>query len=193
MTGPDPAEYGWWLASRAAGIVALLCIALSVGIGLAMAGRVSRHRLFALHQHTALIGLVAIAVHGITLLGDRFLAPSIGDIALPFTSTFEPVWTGLGVTGGWLAAILGLSFYVRRWIGPRLWRQLHRWTLAVYVLAVVHTLGAGTDGSSFWLLVLVIATVAPVGVLAAVRLLPTDDPPSGGRPRRRIPLPSEQF
>ena len=55
MTGPDPAEYGWWLASRAAGIVALLCIALSVGIGLAMAGRVSRRpalarTLLGLHQ-----------------------------------------------------------------------------------------------------------------------------------------------
>ena len=39
-----PLEYGWWLASRAAGIVALLCITLSVAVGLAMAGRVSRDR-----------------------------------------------------------------------------------------------------------------------------------------------------
>ena len=45
--------------------------------------------------------------------------------------------------GGWLAALLGLTFYVRRWIGPKLWRQMHRWTLAVYVLAVIHTLGSG--------------------------------------------------
>ena len=38
MTGPDPMEYSWWLASRAAGVLALLCIAVSVGVGLAMAG-----------------------------------------------------------------------------------------------------------------------------------------------------------
>jgi hypothetical protein len=67
MNGPDPVEFGWWLASRAAGIVALLCIAISVGIGLAMAGRASRRAelartLLGLHQQTALIGLVAIAV-----------------------------------------------------------------------------------------------------------------------------------
>ena len=43
MTGPDPAEHAWWLASRAAGIVALVCITLSVAVGLAMAGRVSRN------------------------------------------------------------------------------------------------------------------------------------------------------
>jgi methionine sulfoxide reductase heme-binding subunit len=153
MNGPDPAEFGWWLASRAAGIVALLCIAISVGIGLAMAGRVSRRpelarTLLALHQQTALIGLVAIAVRGITLLGDRFMSPSIGDIALPFTSAYEPLWTGLGVTGGWLAAILGLSYWIRQRIGPRLWRKLHRATILVYVLSVAHTLGAGTERRS---------------------------------------------
>src|SRR5215217_5705759 len=120
----DPLEFGWWLGSRAAGILALLCIAASVGLGLAMAGRVARRPgLHALHQHTALIGLVAIAVHGITLLGDRHLAPSLGDLALPFTSTYEPVWTGLGVAGGWLSAILGLSYWVRNLIGPALWRR----------------------------------------------------------------------
>ena len=58
----------------------------------------------AVHQHTALAGLVAIAVHGLTLLGDAHLSPSLGDIAIPFTSEHEPLWTGLGVTGGWLAA-----------------------------------------------------------------------------------------
>jgi ferredoxin-NADP reductase len=178
VTGPDPVEYGWWLASRAAGIVALLCIALSVGIGLAMAGRVSRHgrTLLALHQQTALVGLVAIAVHGITLLGDRFLSPSIGDIALPFTSTFEPVWTGLGVTAGWLGAILGLSYWVRDRVGAGLWRRLHRATILVYVLSVAHAVGAGTDASEPWMQLLLVATGAPILFLFVMRVL---TPPAG--------------
>jgi ferredoxin-NADP reductase len=176
MTGPDPGEFGWWLASRAAGVVALLCITVSVGVGLAMAGRVSRHpalarTLLSVHQQTALVGLVAIAVHGITLLGDRFLSPSIGDIALPFTSAHEPLWTGLGVTGGWLAAILGLSYWVRHRIGARLWRKLHRATLLVYVLAVAHTLGAGTDAGEPWMRVLLLATGAPIFFLFLMRML----------------------
>jgi hypothetical protein len=37
-----------------------------------------------------------------------------------------------------------------------------------------------------------IATVAPLAVMAAIRLLPSDEP-AGRRPRRRIPLPSEQL
>ena len=42
MTGRDPMEHGWWLASRASGIVALALITLSVTLGLWMAGRVMR-------------------------------------------------------------------------------------------------------------------------------------------------------
>jgi sulfoxide reductase heme-binding subunit YedZ len=194
----DPGQHLFWIASRALGVVALILVSVSVGLGLVIATRSAKGpgvlaRVKQLHEATALVALLAIGGHGLALLGDSYLRPGLSGIAIPFLMAHRPVWTGLGIIAGWLAAILGLSFYVRRWIGPRLWRQLHRWTLAVYVLAVVHTLGAGTDGSSFWLLVLVIATVAPVAVLAAVRLLPTDDPPSGGRPRRRIPLPSEQF
>ncbi len=174
MTGPDPAEFGWWLASRAAGVVALLCVAISVGVGLAMAGRLKpawARTLLSMHQQTALVGLVAIAVHAITLLGDRYLKPSIGDIAIPFTSAHEPLWTGLGVAGGWLAAILGLSYWVRNRIGPGLWRRLHRATVLVYVMSVAHVLGAGTDASQPWMVALLLSTAAPILFLFLMRIL----------------------
>jgi methionine sulfoxide reductase heme-binding subunit len=191
----DPGQHIFWIASRALGVVALILVAVSVGLGLAMATRSAKGpgvmaRVRQLHEATALVALLAIAGHGLTLLGDTYLRPGLSGIAIPFVMAHRPAWTGLGIVGGPLAAILGLSFYIRRWFGPRLWRQLHRWTLAVYVLAVIHTLGAGTDARSFWLLVIVIATAAPIAVMAAVRLFPSDEP-ARGRPRRRIPLPSE--
>jgi sulfoxide reductase heme-binding subunit YedZ len=144
------------------------------------------------HEATALTALIFIAAHGLALLGDSYLRPGLSGIAIPFAMSHARLWTGLGVVGGWTAAILGLTFYARRWIGPKLWRQMHRWTLAVYALAVVHTLGAGTDARSLWLVLILIATVAPLAVMTAVRLLPADTP-TGRPPRRRIPLPSEQF
>jgi sulfoxide reductase heme-binding subunit YedZ len=165
-------------------------------MGLAMAMRSAKGpgamaKLKQAHEATALTALIFIAAHGLALLGDSYLRPGLAGIAIPFVMSHAQFWTGLGVIGGWAAALLGLTFYVRRWIGPKLWRQMHRWTLAVYALAVVHTLGAGTDAHSFWLLVIVIATVAPLAVMAAIRLLPSDEPEQRGRPRRRIPLPSE--
>jgi sulfoxide reductase heme-binding subunit YedZ len=193
----DPGQHLFWIASRASGVVALVLAAVSVGMGLAMAMRSAKGpgamvRLKQAHEATALAALILIGVHGLTLLGDSYLRPGLAGIAIPFDMSHAAFWTGLGIIAGWLAALLGLSFYVRRRIGPALWRRLHRWTLAVYVLAVIHTLGAGTDSGSFWLLVIVSATAAPIAVMATVRFLPSDDPPQGRR-RRRIPLPSEQF
>jgi sulfoxide reductase heme-binding subunit YedZ len=177
MTGRDPMDYAWWLASRASGLVALGLVALSVGIGLSMAGKAFRkpglqRTLMAVHEHAALAGLVAIAVHGITLLGDSWLHPGPVGIAVPFAMDHEPLWTGLGIVAGYLAAALGLSFYFRRRIGVRRWRALHRATLLVYVLGVAHTLGAGTDAPTPWLQAMLVLTGAPILFLTVVRLLP---------------------
>jgi sulfoxide reductase heme-binding subunit YedZ len=193
----DPGQHLFWIISRASGVVALVLVAVSVGMGLAMAMRAAKGpgamaKLRQAHEATALAGLIVITVHGLSLLGDSYLRPGLAGIAVPFVLHHRTLWTGLGVTGGWLAALLGLTFYVRRWIGPKLWRQMHRWTLAVYVLAVIHTLGAGTDARSLWLLVIVIATAAPIALMATARVLPSDDSQAGRR-RRKIPLPSEQF
>ena len=180
MTGPAPAEYGWWLASRAAGLAALLCITVGVGVGLALGGSVASESpglprvLMAIHEHAALAGLIAIAVHGITLFGDAYLKPNLADIAVPFASEVKPFWVGLGTTGGWLAALLGLTFYARKRIGTKLWRKAHRATIVVYVLSVAHTLGAGTDAREPWLLAFVLATGAPILFLFTMRVLPRD-------------------
>lgn len=145
--------HGWWLASRASGLVALVLVTISVGLGLAMAGRLMRRpglsrKLLAIHEQTALAGLVAIAVHGITLLGDPWLHPGVGGVAVPFAMSFRPLATGLGIVGGYLAALLGLSYYLRRRIGARFWRKAHRATVLVYLLGLVHAFTAGTDAST---------------------------------------------
>ena len=104
-----------------------------------------------LHEHVALVGLCAIAVHGLALLGDPWLRPGLGGLTIPFTMSYRPLFTGLGILAGYLAALLGLSFYARRRIGVKLWRRLHRATVLVWVLGVVHTLGAGSDAATQWL------------------------------------------
>lgn len=176
IAAADPTKYGWWIASRASAIVALLLIALSVILGLMMATKVlNRPRLnqllMGLHQHIALAGMIAIAVHGLTLLGDAWLHPSLTNLVLPFSMDYQPFWTGLGVLGGELAVILGLSFYIRGSIGQKLWRKMHRFIIAVYVLGVAHALGSGTDASTTWFRVVLLASVAPVLFLALLRVL----------------------
>ena len=180
MTGyADPAQHAFWLASRAVGVVAMVLVAASVGLGLALSGRLARQpgapgRIRVLHEAIALTSLIAIATHGLLLLGDSYLHPGIAGIALPFAMPNQPAWTGIGIIGGWLAAILGLSFYVRRWIGTRTWRTMHRFTLLVYALGIAHTLGSGTDAGSAWLLAILGATALPIVFAATYRFLPAE-------------------
>jgi methionine sulfoxide reductase heme-binding subunit len=179
---PDPLDYAWWLSSRAAGVVAFAMISASVLLGLAMANRLIRGRSVAkLHEHLALAGLAAIAVHGITLLGDGWLDPGATGLLVPFAMDHAPFFTGLGIIAGYLAALLGLSFYVRRRIGAKRWRALHRYTVVVYLLGVVHTVGAGTDVSAPWMRAVLFATGAPILFLFLLRVLPEEARPAPTR------------
>jgi sulfoxide reductase heme-binding subunit YedZ len=166
--------HGFWLLSRAAGIVALLAMTAAVICGLLLANRLAGRKVrlvAALHQHLSLAALVAMVVHGEALLGDPWLKPGLTGLMLPFSMAYRPLWTGLGIIAGWVAVVLGLSYYVRRHFGPRRWRQLHRFIAVAWVLAVVHTLGAGTDGAAAALRIPVLTSAGVVAALLSVRLL----------------------
>jgi methionine sulfoxide reductase heme-binding subunit len=185
--GTDPGQHLWWLASRSVGVVAMVLVSLSVGLGLALSGRLLRGpgvpaRVKTLHEALSISGLIAIVLHGLLLLGDSYLRPGLAGIALPFALASQPVWTALGIIGGWLAAIITMSFYVRRIIGVAVWRWLHRWTLVVYLLGVVHTLGSGTDARSTWLLATLAVTAVPIVFAGVHRALPAPR----REPRRRL-------
>lgn len=178
-------SHGWWLASRASGLLALVLVTISVGIGLMMAGKVMRRpglsrKLLAIHEQTALAGLIAIAIHGITLLGDPWLNPGVAGVTVPFVMSFHTVFTGLGIIGGYLAIALGLSFYARKRIGAKLWRKAHRATVVVWALGLVHALGAGSDASAPWFRWWVLVTTPPIAGLFVYRVL-------SGRAKKRVP------
>jgi predicted ferric reductase len=142
------ATHGWWIVSRSSGIVAFVLVTISVFLGLTMAGKPVRRPGFncalkALHEQTALAALIAIGVHGLAILADPWLKPGVAGVTVPFAIGLHRFSIGLGILAAYLAVLLGLSFYFRRQIGPRRWRQAHRATLAVYVLGLVHALGAG--------------------------------------------------
>lgn len=189
--GTEPINYVWWLVSRASGIVALVLVSASVLMGLAMATRVIRRprlrrAVSRLHEHVALTALFAIGAHGLSLLGDTWLRPGWRGIAVPFALGYRPQFTGLGIIAGYLAALLGPSFYLRRRIGARRWRRLHTSILLAWVLAAVHTLGSGSDAHQPWLQALVVAPSIPIVYLLVLRLLKDDARAIG----RSVPQPT---
>jgi sulfoxide reductase heme-binding subunit YedZ len=171
----DPIGHAWWLASRSAGVVAYLLLSASVILGLAMATRVAptrfRPALRTTHERVALLALASIGAHGLFLLPDSFIHMGLSGLLVPFAGPYRPFWTGLGVLGGYMAAALSLTYYVRKRVGPRRWRKAHRLIPIAWAMSVVHVLGSGSDVGSTWLALPIAITVASVLGLLGYRVL----------------------
>lgn len=162
----------FWIASRAAGIAALVFSSAAVGLGLAMAMRLIKGRgpdLRIAHEALSLGTMIALVVHVGSLLGDRFLHPSVLDLTVPFVSDYKQPWMSIGIVAGWAIVLLGLSYYARAQIGPALWRRLHRLTSVAWFAAVAHSLGEGTDAGLIWFAVSLGVVGAPVLTLMFLR------------------------
>ena len=181
-------DHLFWITSRAAGTLALLFSSVAVGVGLSMGGKLIKGRgpdLPVAHEALSMATIVAIVVHAVALLGDSFLHPSLADIAIPFASSYMRVWTTIGIVGGWMMIILGLSFYARGRIGQQRWRKLHRFTALAWILGLAHSLGEGTDAGQLWFLVATAIVLLPAAALLVVRLSPRRPAPravAGARP-----------
>jgi sulfoxide reductase heme-binding subunit YedZ len=168
------APHLFWITSRAAGGAALLLASASVGLGLMMGSKrktANKRDFRAVHEALSLTALAMIALHGLALLGDAWMNPGIGGIAIPFVGAYRPLWTGLGIVAGYGLAALGVSYYFRNRIGAARWRRLHRLTAIFWLLAIVHTIGAGSDAAQLWFLLLGGTIVVPAALLLALRWL----------------------
>ena len=174
-------EHLFWIASRAAGIAALLLSSAAVGVGLTMGGRMVKGRgldLRAAHEALSLATLIAIVVHAAALLGDSYLDASVLDITVPFASGYKEPWMSIGIVAGWALIALGASYYFRARIGVARWKRLHRWTALAWLAGIVHSLGEGTDAGTTWFLVCTAVAVVPALVLLVVRHLQSTPVPT---------------
>lgn len=167
-------EHIFWITSRAAGGAALILASVAVAVGLMMSAKrqnANKRDLRAIHEALSLTTLAMVALHGLSLLGDSYLNPGPTGIAIPFIGFYRPLWTGLGIIAGYGLAALGLSYYMRDRIGAARWRKLHRVTALFWVLAIVHTIGAGSDAAQLWFLLASGIVVVPAALLLGLRYI----------------------
>ena len=154
LTGAAPKAF--WYLSRATAFVALGLLWASMMLGVGITNKMARlwpgaPAAFALHEYLSLLGLGFAAFHGLILLGDQYSHFSLLQVLIPFaTSSYFPLWVGLGQLGFYAWAILVASFYVRKRIGQKTWRVLHYVSFLAYLGAMVHGLTGGTDSGLGW-------------------------------------------
>ena len=185
----------FWVLARASGLLAYALLTASVLAGLVLKARpfgtTPRPAVVTdLHRFLALLGLGALALHGLALLLDTVVPISLGDLLVPGIAPYRPLATGLGVLAAELMLVVYVSFPLRKRIGTRAWRRLHWATYLIFALATVHGLAAGTDSGTTWALGLYGAATGAVLAATAWRILV---PPRKGAPRvphRDRPIPA---
>ena len=168
----------YWHMARSAGVVAYLALWGSVAWGLLVTNKVLDGTLkplvtFELHQFLSILALALGGFHAFILLGDRYIQFGVAELLIPFKSTYEPVWVGVGVLSFYLTAILVISFYVKKRIGHKAWRWLHYASALVWVMATFHGLMAGSDSATPVMRALYVFTTLSVSFLTIYRILVT--------------------
>jgi methionine sulfoxide reductase heme-binding subunit len=168
---------GLWYATRAAGLVALLLMTLSVLLGVLTAGRFSSPRwprflTVGLHRNLSLLVLAFLALHIGTTVLDSYTSIQLSAAFIPFISSYKRGWLGLGAIAFDLLIALVATSLTRIRLGHRAWRLVHWSGYACWPVAVAHGVGAGTDERTAWAAAMTIGCVAAVAGAAAWRLLP---------------------
>jgi len=169
-----------WLLDRAAGLVALPALSLSVLTGIVYSAdrfgplyRAARR----IHIEVAVFATIVMVVHGALGVLDAWFVVSGAAPAPAYSTSFLLAGTAVGVGGLFLLIVSVLGFldarrFERPW-GPRV---VHAFAYGGYAFAVVHAVAVGTDvgsvvrsallaSTAFLAYVVVLRALADAGVL----------------------------
>lgn len=162
-----------WYITRGTGVTALVLLTIVTALGVANARRlrttrIPRFVIDAVHRNAALLAVSFVAMHVVTTIVDSYVNVSPLAVIVPFASAYKSLWIGLGAVSLDLLGAVMITSLLRRRLGHRLWRATHWLAYASWPVAMFHSLGAGTDASSTWMLA--VAGACTLVVLGAVAL-----------------------
>ena len=175
----------WWYLARASGLVAWGLVTATVVWGLAVSGHVLAGRprpawMLDLHRHLGGLSLAFVGVHLAALAADGYVRFGPAELLVPLASAWHPVAVAWGVLGLYLLVAVQATSLLARRLSKRTWRSVHRIAVAVYLLATVHALAAGSDAGSPAARWFAVGSLALVAFLLTFRLL------HRGRPRGTV-------
>ncbi len=185
-----------WVTTRASGILAFVLLTMSMVAGLVLKtrpfGRLVRGiSAIELHRSLTIASLMALAVHGVTLVMDKTINITWTDLLIPGALPFKPVWTGMGVAAGELMLVLAVSYRFRRKLTMPIWRRLHYASYAAFTLALMHGIFAGSSSGTVWMRDIYIAAAAMVIGGTVFRII-SPTPPKVEAPTNTSPRPAAQ-
>jgi DMSO/TMAO reductase YedYZ heme-binding membrane subunit len=177
--GPSPL----WYATRGAGATTLVLLTASLALGIGEVRRwqpagTPRFAVASLHRTLSLLALVLLVVHVVTTVLDPFPKIGLGSALIPFHGAYRPLWIGLGAVALDVLVAVVVTSLVRRRLGFRAWKGVHWAAYAIWPVALLHAVGAGSDLHHGWLQLLGLACVLAVLAAGASRLAAPGTPGS---------------
>jgi predicted ferric reductase len=171
-----PQREAYWDLARTSGLVAYLLMWLSVAFGLIITDRMAHvwpggPQAFDLHQFASLLGLAFGVFHALILLGVQYIQYTPVQILVPFATTFQPFWVGMGQLAFYVMIPVTFTFYYRRQIGTGLWRAIHYASFVAFAMITVHGLLSGSDTTNWAVLGMYALTGLSVMFLTAYRII----------------------
>jgi predicted ferric reductase len=165
-----------WDIARTGGFTAYILLTLSVAIGLALtlhlqSGRWPRIINSELHNFLTLLALIFTVIHVLAVWIDPFTHFGWNEVFIPFLSHYRPIWMAFGIVSLYLGLAIGLSTWLRPYIGYKLWRKLHVFTLLSFLLVTVHGIATGSDTRTWWGAGIYLISVLLIGTLLWMRLI----------------------
>ncbi len=156
-----------WFATRGAGAVSLLMLTASTCLGLVTVTRFQaagwpRFFNYELHRRVSLLAIVFLAVHILAAVFDPFTKLGLAAALVPLASAYRPVPVALGVIASYLFVALIVTSVLRSHIGELAWRVVHWTSYAMWPIAVLHGITAGSDALAAWMLAIDIACLVAV-------------------------------
>lgn len=176
----------FWYLTRGMGVGALVLLTVSVALGVLTTARWRGTRwprfvTAGLHRNLTLLAIAFVAVHVITTVADGYTPIGLKDAVVPFVSAYRPIWLGLGAIAFDLLIALVVTSLLRPRIGYQAWRYVHWLAYISWPVALVHSLGTGSDARLDWMRIVGIASVLVVVLAVLARVALAVDAPGGVR------------
>jgi methionine sulfoxide reductase heme-binding subunit len=165
----------YWYLTRSTGTTALILLTLSVVLGVIDVQRYTTQRLprfviDGMHRTVSLLAVVFLVVHIVTAALDSFASIPLIDAIVPFAGSYRPIWLGLGAASFDLLLAVVITSLARRWLGYRTWRLTHWLAYASWPIALLHSLGTGSDVKTTWMVAISGGCLAAVLCAICIRV-----------------------
>ena len=145
-----------WDIARAGGWTAYILLTAAVVVGLLLSTQIQSPKRWPrlinseLHNFLSLLSTIFLGIHVLAVWIDPYTKFGWRDILIPFVSTYHPFWMAMGIVALYSGIAIGISTLLRPYIGYAWWRKLHVLTLGIFIIAMLHGIGTGSDTQTWW-------------------------------------------